>query len=66
VFPGELRSPGKPLQMVSEEKIKGGGFWGSGAKFLSGLSLVWFSYLLNINTCLGWNTANGNKSRLLL
>lgn len=47
-------------------KGKGGGFWGSGAKFLSGLSLVWVSYLLSINTSLGWNTANGNKSQLLL
>lgn len=44
-------------------KMGSGGF---GAKFLSSLSLVWFSYLLSISTGWGWNTAKGNKPQLLL
>lgn len=60
---GALGSPSR--RPLKEGRAKGG-FWSSGAKFLSGLSMVWFSYLLSINTGSGWNTANGNKSQLLL
>lgn len=45
---------------------KMGGFRGSGAKFLSALSLVWFSYLLSISPGWGWTPAKGNKPQLLL
>lgn len=64
---GCLRCPEKPLQRpLRRWQSRAGGFWRSGAKFLSGLSLIWFPYLLCISTGWGWPTAKGNKPRPLL